>query len=268
MRKTLPHFIGIGGVYTGWQNILPFLASHPAIDSNIVNTNFFSLAVITAEEIEMYVSQFSGKGQLLVGECSPSYLTHKFVPSRIVQSCSETKLIAIISHPLQRLVAEWKHMESGKQKPLRCYDFALKNKHALERGRYGEALTRYFSYYSPLQLHVIVYEDFITNPLLVIRNLYEFLEVNKEYIPLPLKAYAPAEEEPKRKPFIVKRIIMFLPKWYKKYRDKKAQIKIMPPAPLHKFFSPEEKAELMKYYNDDIEITSMLLERNLAASWE
>jgi len=269
MRNTRPHFIGIGGIHTGWQTLLPLLTAHPAVSNSIKNTNFFSQAVVTSEEIDQYVQQFSNEGSdCVTGECSPAYLTHKIVPSRIAQCCPDTKLIAVISHPLQRLVEEWKHREAGKQKPLRCYDFAVQHKHALERGLYGEALTRYYSYYSPLQLQVIVYEDFLADPLGVMKSLYEFLGVNKEFIPLTLKAYTPVEDEPKRKPFIVKRIITFLPRWYRRYRDNKAQIKVVPPPSLSRSLSSEEKDELMSYYQGDIAVASTLVERNLAEIWK
>jgi len=268
MRKTLPHFIGIGGVHTGWQTLLPLLATHPAIDAHIPNTNYFTRTANTPATLTTYTEQFLGDNGLLRGECSPSYLAHLNAPSKIAQSCPDTKLIAVLSHPLQRLVQEWRHLEAGKHKPMRCYEFALSNKSALVRGRYGEALNRYFSYYSPLQLHVVVYEDFIADPLGVLRGMYEFLGVNKDFIPLPLQAYAPVEEEPKRKPFIVKRLITYLPKRYKAYRDAKAQLKITTLPPLQRVFTAEEITELMRYYQDDIAVASALIERDLTGVWE
>lgn len=268
MRNILPHFIGIGGVHTGWQTLLPLLTAHPAVATTIPNTNFFSQSEITPEALKEYFAQFALAGDVLVGECSPSYLMQKAVPNRIAHSCPDTKLIAIISHPLQRLVAEWQHMEMKKNNPRGCYEYALQNPAALERSRYGEALSRYFSYYSPLQLHVIVYEDFVADPLLVLKTLYEFLEIQKDFIPLPLQTYMPPVEEPKYKPFIVKRLLTYLPKRYKAYRDARAQIKIMPPPALKRFLTPAEQAELRQYYQADIAIASALLNRDLTAVWE
>jgi hypothetical protein len=268
MRQTLPHYICIGGTYTGWQTLLPLVTAHPAISNITPHTNFFVSKEFSPAALTTYSAQFKRSDALLTGECSPAYLYNKSAPKRIVNSCPETKLLALISHPLHRLVQEWKHTELRQRTPRRCYDFGREHPRALDRGLYGEALTHYFSYYSPLQLQVVIYEDFVHDPLRVLRNIYGFLGVNQDFIPLPLKAYAPLEEEPKFKPFIVKRLMRWLPQQYKRYRDAKAQLTIAPPPALRHFFSPEEIVALLEYYRADKMVIQELLARDLTEVWQ
>lgn len=267
MRTTLPHFIGIGGLHTGLTTILPLITAHPAVSSTMPNTNFFTRPHTDAE-LGAYTEQFQEVGKLLVGECSPAYLTHPAAAERISVACPDTKLFAVINHPLQRLVEEWRRGETGKPRTRRCYEYASANQTALARGLYGTALTQYFSYYSPLQLHVIVYEDFLADPLAVMRSVYEFLGVQKDFVPLALSAYVPPTEEPKVKPFIVKRVLAWGPKRLKAYRDAKAQLVLTPPPPVHRFFTPEELQALVSYYEADVAVANNLLGRNLTAVWE
>lgn len=82
---------------------------------------------------------------------------------------------------------------------MTCAQYLTTHPQAQLDGFYGTHLSQYFSFYSPLQLYVIVYEDFQTEPLLSIQKLYDFLELDASCIPKRLEAYAPPPEEPKHR---------------------------------------------------------------------
>lgn len=262
MEKNLPHFIGIGGVETGWQTLLPLLSAHPAICDNILVTNFFIKAT-TPAGLVTYKKQFSKAKDLVVGECSPAYLTSQTAPSRIAQSQPTTKLIALINHPLQRLVAEWQRLEANKLKSQSCYDFALKHQPVLLHGFYGEALTRYSLYYSPAQLQIIVYEDFIANPLSTVQQMYDFLGVQSDFVPWSLKSHLSINQE-----LNTRSASQRLLKYFKSQLGSIGQLKLTPPPPLVQMFSATEITFLLDFYQSDITLVSNLLQRDLTLIWQ
>jgi hypothetical protein len=126
---------------------------------------------------------------------------------------------------------------------------------------------RYFSIYTSLQLHVIVYEDFVKEPLKVIQQLYAFLEIDKEFVPKRLFMYAPPPEEPKH-PGRIKRLVKLIGTLLKKIHPKKEFGPLTPPLPNHaEYFSEPELRVFKNTFAADAAQLSNLVHRDMVVEW-
>jgi hypothetical protein len=116
-------------------------------------------------------------------------------------------------------------------------------------------------------VYTIVYEDFVKDPLGVMQGLYAFLEVDTNFVPAALAAYAPPEEEPKH-PGRISRLIRFVGKTIKKWRTKPAVPITPPPFVLTQYFTPEELAVFKAAYVPDCAQLTNLLHRDMGVFWE
>jgi hypothetical protein len=150
---------------------------------------------------------------------------------------------------------------------MTCAQYLTNNPTVQTDGFFGRHLTRYFSIYTSLQLQVIVYEDFVKEPLKVMQELYNFLEINREFVPKRLLSYAPPPEEPKH-PGKISRLIKFVSRKIKQLHPPKPQSPLTPPAiqPAN-FFSPQELAIFKKTFAADAAQLSNLVHRDMVVEW-
>jgi hypothetical protein len=70
---------------------------------------------------------------------------------------------------------------------LNTYELLNKNNWAggayISPGFYCEQLKRYFGIFNRNQIKIYLYEDFKTDPLYVLKNIYRFLDVDDTFIP-------------------------------------------------------------------------------------
>jgi hypothetical protein len=267
MKSFIPHFIIIGATHAGAGIVVPLLEQHPAIANKIPNTQFFSVEYKKRDAV-WYQAQFAGLTGV-IGECSPGYLTSEKAPALIANTLQGGKMIVIVTHPILRLIAEYEAQKRtlGTQISKSCYQYAKQNPLALERGRYGYHLERFFAYYSPLQIQVLVQEDMVRDPVHELQALYSFLEVPTDFVPSSLLAYMSPPDPPKRKPGPLKRIMRFVTSTVKHKKMEKQKL-IFPPVPsCATYFSPAELAALENYYAADVQVLSDILRRDLSAEW-
>lgn len=272
MQKNAPDFIGIGADHAGLSVITKFLSDHPAIMSDIPSCRFFNQsAELTDETLALYESKLPkpDKKYRLRGECSAEYLTVSTAAERIVTTYPTTKLFAVVRHPIDRAVAVYDQARKKGLIPqgVSCTEYLLSHPGVQSDGFYGHHLSAYFSYYTALQLYIIVYEDFIKDPLKVVQDLYAFLEIDAHFVPKALAAFASPEEEPKN-PGRIKRLIRFIAKTIKKWRMKPSVPITPPPYVLTKFFSPEELSVFMTAYVPDCAQLTNIMHRDMGVFWD
>ena len=136
----------------------------------------------------------------------------------------------------------------------------------LDHGAYAKYLENYYQYYSPLQLHIMVYEEIAEKPLDSIQTLYEYLEVQKDFVPPALLAYAPPPEEPKN-PGIIKRNTFRLKMWYRSFRIKPPQPVFASDAALKNLLSEEEWEYYTARLLPEVDRLSHLLSRDMSYVW-
>ncbi len=270
IQKHAPQFIGIGGKGTGLALITRLLEAHPEVRGPLPNVGFFCTNTGEGEDIKIYEKALALKTPTpKSGECCPDYLSAKEAAQCIATTYPDAKLFAIVRNPLDRAIVEYQHVKSTRQIPssVSCAQYMTNHPRAQTEGFYARHLTQFFGFYSLSELYVIVYEDFIKDPLTTIQKLYDFLDLKKDFIPKQLEAFAPPPDEPIH-PGRIKRLIMYIGSKIKKIHPKKIQGPIASPAPIQSnFLSPEELALFKKTFAADAAQLSHMLHRDMVVEW-
>ncbi len=271
MKKFSPAFIGIGASYAGLSEITAWLSAHPQISDHVPATHYFATRAYATKDVDWYRSTILDhqKPDQLVGECSASYLHHAEAPARIATDCPDTKLIVVLRHPIRRMLAEYEALTSidAKARTMTPAAYLAAHQSLQAESLYSQALSRYFAYYSPLQLYVILYEDLIESPLTTMQALYEFLEINKNFVPAALQQFAPPPDEPKH-PSLLYRGKRQVRRLYKRLFSRPTARVFAPVDSLDTLLSPAEWELFARPFATDAQNLSVLLNRDMSGYWK
>ena len=179
----LPNFLIVGAQKAGTTWLAASLGAHP--DAFVCPEK--ELYFFTREYergIDWYARHFrDGAEFALRGEATPGYLSDPRAPERIHACLEDVKLIASLRHPVDRAYsAFWHHLTKGRLARGSRFSEALESD-AFEirsRGRYAEALERYFALFSSDALHVVVFEEMVARPEASLRECCRFLGVDPD----------------------------------------------------------------------------------------
>ncbi|MCE2661872.1 MAG: sulfotransferase [Microcystis sp. M53603_WE2] len=296
----LPNFLIIGAAKAGTTSLYDWLNQHPQIYMTpIKETNFFAFE---GEKIsypkgsisegyldgfktsfESYMEQFQGvTNEIAIGEASPSYLYHAKAAARIKYYCPDVKLIAILRDPVERAYSQFLH--HAREGFENCLDFSaalreednrILNKwwwgyFYVDGGFYYTQLQRYFEKFDSSKIKVYLYEDLRSNRYDLIKDIFQFLEVDDNFIPDTSTKYN-VTGIPKNK---------FLHELLSKQNFLKTSVKAIMPQGLRRKlamnlknanlvkpeFSLEIRKQLIEIYREDILKLQNLIQRDIS-SW-
>lgn len=192
----LPNFLIAGTIKGGTSSLWSYLYNHPDI--------FFAeekeLKYFTTQRykkgIDWYKKQFKNyKWEKIIGEATPNYLNKEQVPARIYKIIPDAKLLFLLRNPIDRAYSHY-WMKIRKAEETRSFEKAVKeelnylnNKSRyrcipyISIGFYYQHIKRYLEYFDRKKIHIIIFEDFVKEPLKTIKSIYNFLEIRDEYIP-------------------------------------------------------------------------------------
>lgn len=202
--KKLPNFMIIGAGKSGTTALYEYLAEHPSVYmSPVKETNFFVLEGTSLvdpkddpEQLfhypwsitkwEDYTSLFDGvTTETAIGEVSPMYLYSKEAAFKIKEKFPDIKLIVILRNPVDRLYSRFMHLARENRRPTSRFEDALqkdtiwwRRNDLVKEGFYHQHLQKYYELFSKDQIKVVLYDDFRTDPLREVQNIYEFIGVN------------------------------------------------------------------------------------------
>lgn len=208
----MPNFLIIGAAKAGTTALYEYLKQHPQIYmSQEKEPKFFALegekldfrgphdqeninrTAIT--DIEAYRKLFQGVStEIAIGEASPLYLYSPKAPNSIKSYIPNVKLIAILRNPVERAYSGYMmHLGLGWEttsdftQALQEEEMRIRDNwgwgHYVNVGFYYLQLKRYFDTFNPNQIRVYLYEDLKTNPVAMLQNIFEFLNVDESFIP-------------------------------------------------------------------------------------
>jgi len=188
------NFIGIGAQKCGTTWLDACLREHPEIYlfQNKEAHFFDSISTLENNLIEKYELLFNNNSEKIVGEITPSYIYKEHCHKLIHQYNPDLKLIAILRDPTQRAISQYKmEMSRGSIEPNTGVWDAFSRGLPLygpmrERGLYEKQLQRYYSKFSKEQILILDYEDIKKNAETLIKNVFNFLEVDSSFIPSKL----------------------------------------------------------------------------------
>lgn len=209
---TLPNFLVIGAGRSGTTSLHHYLRAHPdvylpavkspshffCVDRQIsddplvhhVTRNYF------VPDPSAYEALFDDvTGQRAIGEVSPVYLATVHAAPRIAERLPGVRLIAILRHPVDRAFARFvgrrrdglerradfaEVVEDERREPLIRDDAADTY---LAAGFVSHFLESYLARFSRDRLRIHLFEDFQRDPAGVMADLYEFLGVDRAFVP-------------------------------------------------------------------------------------
>ncbi|MDT5156678.1 MAG: hypothetical protein QOC99_240 [Acidobacteriota bacterium] len=208
---TMPNFLVIGAGKSGTTALHRYLKQHPQIFmSTPKELRFFPFEhekpifwgpsddVDTATmvtNLENYRGHFAaGADYPARGESSPLYLYYPQTAGRIRHHIPEAKLIAILRHPADRAYSQFlmkrrdgrerlSFFEALAAEEQRIADGWSHHWHYRQRGFYAAQLKPYFDLFDEKQLRVYLYEDYITDPVGFMQDIFRFLNVDDTFVP-------------------------------------------------------------------------------------
>lgn len=204
---TLPSFIVLGASRSGTTSIHQYLGQHPQIFMcRRKSPNYFvagdpipsrekrvlrQMADQWISDLGAYQALFSeARDELAIGEVSPVYLQSRAAAGRIRKLCPEAKLVAILRDPAERA---WAHFLGRRRDGLETReDFQGVVESELKEGlpddvafgsylgcsRYGRFLSLFFDLFPAEQIKIFLFDELLESPRAVLRDIFEFLEVD------------------------------------------------------------------------------------------
>ncbi len=298
-----PTFFIAGAPRCGTTALYVYLGEHPNIflpeikEFHYFASDFPDVQKITLKSDDEYLKMFAGAGEqhLAIGEVSPLYIYSKTALPKIREFNPAAKIILILRNPIDFVQSvhqlnlsllrddesdfekAWRLQDSRKQGiniPSSCREPGLL--FYGELGLFGKHVERVFEIFPRKQVHVILFDDFSTNPGAVYENILAFLGVpsdgRQEFLPVNAsfenksKTMAKILHPPKviYKSFI-KLASLFGPNFMKKINVLYGQIEKFNTRRASRHpISPLLKTELQSYFREDIQKLSQLMGRDLS----
>jgi hypothetical protein len=205
----IPDFLIIGAGKSGTTSLDKYLNQHPEIFiPKVKEPNFYGYEHTKLEDFKGDVGEilhFKGsvtnlndylalfqdaKPGQLKGETSNTYMYHPEAPERIKFYNPDMKLIAILRQPAGRLYSRYLHLARENRTPTK--DFAdCKDKNSIwwkrndliKEGFYYRNLQPFFTLFPKQNIKVYLYEELNDRPDEVLKDIYNFLEVNSDFKP-------------------------------------------------------------------------------------
>jgi hypothetical protein len=212
----MPNFLLIGAAKSGTDALCAYLAQHPDVYlSGSKEPNFFVAEGMpeipyrgpgdreTLRRLNMWVTTLADyqslfadvSGQRAVGEGSTWYLYHERAPGRIRAHVPDARLIAILRNPVDRAYSAFTMLMRDGRETTSDFERALQSEdarvgagwepvwHYRRMGLYHAQLCRYYTEFRGDQVHVVLYDDLVSRPREVARELFRFLEVDDRFEP-------------------------------------------------------------------------------------
>lgn len=192
-------FIGIGAQKSGTSWAYANIYEHPEICAPIKELHFFSRPRFEKGK-DWYESNFrSCRVTSKKGEFSTSYLYSKETPKRIHDLYPNAKLIAILRNPRDRAYSQYRNaVKAGEIKgDVTFEEYSSRDPSVYEQGLYAEQLDRYLALFPREQILILIYEDIEKDPAAFMKRIYEFIGVNKDFMPSMLHRRINVERTPR-----------------------------------------------------------------------
>jgi glycosyltransferase involved in cell wall biosynthesis len=203
--ENLPNFLVIGSSKCGTASLQAYISKHPEIYLPIEKElHFFQEDDASwgtwRRGREWYSSKFTGTSAYLArGECSPGY-SHEdqaaTAAKKIFSMLPRVKIVYMIRKPLDRIRSHYvEEVENGHLPSTITLNDIISSgpsghsvashffRVIVQSTLYARQLGRYLHYFPQSNIHLIVFEELVVNPVVELRKLFQFLGVYENFIP-------------------------------------------------------------------------------------
>ena len=188
----LPNFIHVGAAKCASSWLWRVYQEHPDVyvPLHLDNVNFF--VADYHKGLDWYQKTYfdDWRGEKAVGEMSNSYMVFEPAIERIVRDLPGVKLTATVRNPIDRAFLSWVHMNKRRFQPDQRMEFERvldPHGHGLfglwvMPSLYSLHFKRLFQHVPRERLRIMFYEDLVTDPADFLRGLFEYREVNSNFL--------------------------------------------------------------------------------------
>ncbi|MCV9385021.1 sulfotransferase family protein [Reichenbachiella ulvae] len=203
----LPHFLIIGAGKSGTTALEAYLNQHPDIYlPAIKEPNFFAYEKHHAEDFndqetidhfnnsitdwDSYLQLFKdAANDQVIGEISNTYLCMSESLANIKNHLPDTKLIAVIRQPAERIYSRYMHLLRVDKAPEGNFDEDVLDKSSIwwqradliNEGFYYQHLKRFYEAFDSKQIKVFLHEDLLFNRDKTLADICTFLDVDPSF---------------------------------------------------------------------------------------
>lgn len=194
-----PDFVGIASGKAGTSWWYRLLIEHPSVKPNRLNRKelcyfyHFGYHGISPDAIEAYRQAFAAPSGSICGEWSPGYLNYPLAIDHLAKAVRDTKLLAIVRNPVDRVLSAQNMQLSKRAKFMnlkgdRAYiykTFSIFQEVTLHSLLY-KSFQQLLKAFDRSQLLLLQYEKCKIDPRSEIAKTYRFLGLDDSYIPASL----------------------------------------------------------------------------------
>lgn len=181
-RNMRVNFMIIGAQKSGTTSLASHLTSHPEVAfSNVKEPGYFNRNQAWESGLGKYHDLFAPKNGQICGEGSTMYT---FIPEwigtheRLYAYNSNLKLIYIMRNPIERVISNYAHrlVRGTEKNPPEIAVFA--DPTYISRSRYAVQLRPYLELFGRKNIHLMIFEDYIADPVSSMAVLAGFLRIS------------------------------------------------------------------------------------------
>lgn len=231
----LPNFFLVGAAKSGTTAVHVYLIQHPEIYMSVLKEpKYLSISANQfphngpgdkkvddriIKSRDEYLSLFKdAENEKVIGESSADYLYfYKSVIPSIKTICPHPKILIMLRNPVDRAYSAYRHMLMDERENL-SFEKALKSEDARMRenyefiwyykdvGFYYEQVKHYIDSFGAGNVKIVLYEDFVSDPINIMKDIYRFIEVDEGFTPNTAVKYnvGPAVRNESLEEFLVK----------------------------------------------------------------
>lgn len=213
-----PDLFIIGAPKSGTTSLYAYLKGHPEIFMPATKEpRYFSPDLqpgVLREglrygvDLERYLALFAeANDEKRLGEATTRYLYSREAPRLIRDFQARPWIVAILRNPVEMMHSLHRHYLSEGAENIESFAVALaaEDDRRQERrvprysfgelllyrdwARFGAQLARWFDTFERDRIHVMIFEDFISDPVAELSKLLEFLDVDPAYRPTSFETY-------------------------------------------------------------------------------
>ena len=199
-QHKMPNFFLVGAPKAATSSLYHYLGQHPDIfvpESKEphffswpeVGETYYDRDFVTTEAA--YRGLYDARsGERFAGDFSPSYLTFAAAADRIKAFAPDARIMMVLRDPVKRAVSHYlmdRRLGCTKRRLADILDdpdkYPLFHREYVEIGRYHDNVAHYFELFSRDRVHVVIYEEFQSNPTQATREIFEFLGADANFEP-------------------------------------------------------------------------------------
>lgn len=192
-----PNFFIVGARKCATSSLYFYLKKIPGVYMSPIKELFYFAPNAVKGELwdvirdkEEYLGYFmDAKGYIAIGEATPIYLWDPEAPKLIHQTIPHARIVMSLRDPIERAYSQYLMRRRYMSRDSSFYDVLIRDyKNAekvygrsplfVELGMYYEQVRRYFDIFGKDQVKVIIFEEFVQDPVKYVNEILTFLGVN------------------------------------------------------------------------------------------